>query len=42
MAGDGRGRLRTPRDNEGRPGTARVMSHDTIMIGSEGYDSYFD
>jgi len=28
-------------DSGGRPGTARVMSHDTIMIGSEGYDFYF-
>jgi len=30
MAGDGRGQVRTAGDECGRPGTARMMSHDSI------------
>ena len=38
---DGGGWLRTAGDGGERLGTARVISHDTIIIGSEGYNSYF-
>ena len=41
MSESGRGRLRMVGDGEGRRGMGRVMSYDTIMIRSEGYDSYF-